>query len=477
MKTLDPSLPTVDDELIGKISLTPSTICSSFDQTFDFSDSFESRPSSSAAAEKSKLPMPFKLKTPERRRTRRASFSSLLLSASLPPVITPTMSFDILDDEESPKKSSKSPPRVPQVDDSSQLPAKAPSADRRLPIFRVAPLQLRKSRSSPKKYSLSKSFNLSATTSASIANEISIVESSPSYDDSHDVISKNNSTSWFPLIEIKRSRDLNKKTVHFPDDKTLVTIHHITFDWSSAADYFYTSEDIANMKSARYEDAALFRSTNSKNDEHVVDDLDMSRRRSILCIDTLLQTALQHSDDHPSDTSIRGIEHFVFPELQQEMIRKKKEVQSQVLSFCKSKCPDPQGWRLANHSRMYSRWARDVALEKGQAYNVGIYKSQEEDVLVEEDGSNAATNNNTSSVNRMPPRRKGSRSRRASMSCSMPSVGDGATAAAAIQMAFFSAPIYEERNQEEEDGDNAAVVRAAIDNWNRDEWCEEFDEA
>jgi hypothetical protein len=152
--------------------------------------------------------------------------------------------FDILDDEES----AKAPPPS--------------SVDRRPPIFRVAPLQLVRSRSSPvKKNLLSKSLTLSSTTSAAIADEISVVESITSCDidaNQDDLAlheeatitapSSKNNTSWFPLIEIKRSRDLQKKSVHFRDDAN--TVHLIHFDWSSAADYFYTSDDIAAMKSA-----------------------------------------------------------------------------------------------------------------------------------------------------------------------------------------------------------------------------------
>lgn len=39
--------------------------------------------------------------------------------------------------------------------------------------------------------------------------------------------------------------------------------------------------------------------------------------------------------------SIPVIEHFVYPDLQQEMIRRKKEVQREVLEFVRSKQPDP----------------------------------------------------------------------------------------------------------------------------------------
>ena len=57
------------------------------------------------------------------------------------------------------------------------------------------------------------------------------------------------------------------------------------------------------MKSARYEDAAVFR-----------------------------DKARQSSSAGDLDTSKRGIEHFVFPEL----IRKKKRVQVQVMLFVTS---------------------------------------------------------------------------------------------------------------------------------------------
>lgn len=131
------------------------------------------------------------------------------------------------------------------------------------------------------------------------------------------------------------------------------------------------------MGSARFDDAATLRkerqldtgtSTGNPNTASQ-DDLDINIKNKPKSISALLELALDDKDQNP-DVSIRGIEHFVYPELQQEMIRKKKEVQAQVMLYVKSKRPDPQGWRLANHSRMYSQWARDVALEKGRAYRM-----------------------------------------------------------------------------------------------------------
>ena len=133
------------------------------------------------------------------------------------------------------------------------------------------------------------------------------------------------------------------------------------------------------MGSARFDDAATLRKERLLDNTNTTlsgnpntasqDDLDLQIKNKPKSISALLELALQDKDENPH-VSIRGVEHFVYPELQQEMIRKKKEVQAQVVNFVKSKKPDPQGWRLANHSRMYSQWARDVAVEKGRAYRM-----------------------------------------------------------------------------------------------------------
>lgn len=160
-----------------------------------------------------------------------------------------------------------------------------------------------------------------------------------------------------------------KKTVHF----STIEVQQFHFDWNCVNDCFYSRKELTAMGSQRFDDAALLRRERHldvpDSNQASSDDLDVGIKNKPKCINALLTTALEDPDDNP-DTSIRGIEHFVYPELQQEMIRKKKEVQAQVIQFVKAKRPDPQGWRLANHSRMYSQWARDVALEKGRAYRM-----------------------------------------------------------------------------------------------------------
>jgi hypothetical protein len=154
---------------IGKSALTPSTACGSFDSrdlALTGSKTFESQDSSvPSSSEKSKIGISFKLRSPGRRRARRGSFSSRTpLSQSLPPVIAPTTSFDVLDDEEQPNDDSQAPSiKVPiLVADETKATA---ATDQRLPIFR-APLPLRKARSSPV-MKFSKSLILTATRSPS----------------------------------------------------------------------------------------------------------------------------------------------------------------------------------------------------------------------------------------------------------------------------------------------------------------------
>lgn len=171
-----------------------------------------------------------------------------------------------------------------------------------------------------------------------------------------------------------------EKVVHF----STIEVQPFHFDWTLADDVFYTRKELQSMGQSRFDDAATLRAqrrlsernNNNKNkknnnggelDGHTVDDVDIVKKSNVQDIATLLSMALD-DDDQDENVSIRGIEHFVYPDLQQEMIRRKKEVQREVLEFVRSKRPDPQGWRLAQHSRTFSQWARNVALEKGMKY-------------------------------------------------------------------------------------------------------------
>lgn len=69
--------------------------------------------------------------------------------------------------------------------------------------------------------------------------------------------------------------------------------------------------------------------------------------------------------------SVRGIEHFVWPVLQKEMITRKKELKLFVVEYSKDKArraQDPNGEKLAAAVRERSQWARNVASERGIKY-------------------------------------------------------------------------------------------------------------
>jgi len=157
-----------------------------------------------------------------------------------------------------------------------------------------------------------------------------------------------------------------RKVVHF----STIEVQPFHFDWSLANDIFYTRPELTVMGQSRFDDAAKLRQQrdlDSKGQNKSMDDVGISKKSKDTDIADLLAKALE-DEDRDENVSIRGIEHFVYPGLQQEMIRKKKEVQKEVLGFVRSKRPDPQGWRLAGHSRSFSQWARDVALQKGLKY-------------------------------------------------------------------------------------------------------------
>ncbi|KAL3780297.1 hypothetical protein ACHAW5_008339 [Stephanodiscus triporus] len=160
-----------------------------------------------------------------------------------------------------------------------------------------------------------------------------------------------------------------KKVVHF----ATVEVQPFHFDWSLADQVFYTRKELTAMAQSRFDDADFLRrqrpSHGGGDGQQTVDDVGTSKKSKEAAISELLSVALS-DEDLDENVSIRGIEHFVYPDLQQEMIRRKKEVQREVMAFVRAGRPDPQGWRLADHSRTYSQWARNVALEKGMNYRM-----------------------------------------------------------------------------------------------------------
>lgn len=162
-----------------------------------------------------------------------------------------------------------------------------------------------------------------------------------------------------------------KKTVHF----ATIEVQPYHWDYACDPDVYYKKEQITAMNKQRFTDASLLRKQRnikvpSKKDTNEAtaakDDVDIDQRTSD--IERLLTEAFDPTRDIDENVSIRGIEHFVYPSLQQEMIRRKKHAKREVLQFKKSKRPDPQGWRLARLSEANTLWAREVAIEKGMRY-------------------------------------------------------------------------------------------------------------
>ncbi|KAL7492257.1 hypothetical protein ACHAWT_002082 [Skeletonema menzelii] len=188
-----------------------------------------------------------------------------------------------------------------------------------------------------------------------------------------------------------------KKTVHF----ATIEVQPYNWDYSCDADVYYRKEQITAMNKQRFTDASQLRkernikvppkkgdnsktnttsstttnssssskptaATNNKTKTKACDDTDIISKQAD--ITQLLSEAFDPKRDLSEHISIRGIEHFVYPTLQQEMIQRKKHAKREVLQFQTSKRPDPQGWRLARLSEANTQWAREVAIEKGMRY-------------------------------------------------------------------------------------------------------------
>ncbi|KAL7537564.1 hypothetical protein ACHAWF_007649 [Thalassiosira exigua] len=135
------------------------------------------------------------------------------------------------------------------------------------------------------------------------------------------------------------------------------------------------------MSESRFDDAARLRKQRREESQRrrgseTLEDLERSAETTD--VSALLTKALLDEDNDES-TSIQGIEHFVYPDLQRAMIQRKKKAREEILNFVKSKRPDPQGWRLARRSQELTRWAQDVAQEKGMVYRMKRIHAEDEE--------------------------------------------------------------------------------------------------
>ena len=144
------------------------------------------------------------------------------------------------------------------------------------------------------------------------------------------------------------------------------------FDWELEGDYWYTKDELKEMKDVRLKDAAILRKERNIKVATRDDADELSADHRGIFIGDSITHALDDRDENEM-VSCQGIEHFVWPVLQKEMVNRKKELKATVVSFSrdpKRYNADPQGEKLAEASAKLSEWARDVAKERGERNTV-----------------------------------------------------------------------------------------------------------
>ncbi|EJK48781.1 hypothetical protein THAOC_32393, partial [Thalassiosira oceanica] len=143
------------------------------------------------------------------------------------------------------------------------------------------------------------------------------------------------------------------------------------FDWDLADDYFYTREQLRAMNNLRFEDASKLRAKMLKKESHS-DDSVLTRKSATGNTNQLLSDIINDRDEWDTNISLDGIEPFVFLELKEEMVKKKAIVKKEIIDFVKANKSDPQGWRLASHSRFHTQWARGIAQDKARSLHEAL---------------------------------------------------------------------------------------------------------
>ena len=123
------------------------------------------------------------------------------------------------------------------------------------------------------------------------------------------------------------------------------------------------------MNNVRFDDASKLRVKMLKKKSQSQDDSSLIRKSTATAGGTnqLLSEIISDRDEWDANISLDGIEPFVFLELRDLMVKKKANVKKEIIDFVKAGDPDPQGWRLAKHSRVHTQWARNIAQEKARA--------------------------------------------------------------------------------------------------------------
>ena len=159
----------------------------------------------------------------------------------------------------------------------------------------------------------------------------------------------------------------NKKKVRFTPYGP--TLHSYEFNWELEGEYWFSKAELKTFNEVRFDEADVLRKERGirTKSRHDADGIEEEDDRNNFIWDVLTHS-LMDNDGH--DISLRGIEHFVWPVLQKEMMMRKKELKMVVLEWRlpANRRRDPNGIKLAEDSAKLSEWARDVAQERGIKY-------------------------------------------------------------------------------------------------------------
>lgn len=167
---------------------------------------------------------------------------------------------------------------------------------------------------------------------------------------------------------VKKQSARKKKKVHFTDNKPVD--HCYEFDWELECDYWFSKAELKAFNEVRFDEADVLRKergirTRSRND---ADEIEEEEDRNVFIGDALTNALDDDNDGH--EISLRGIEHFVWPVLQKEMVSRKKQLKKVVIEWRlpANRRKDPKGLKLAEDAAKLSKWAREVAQERGIKY-------------------------------------------------------------------------------------------------------------
>ena len=144
-----------------------------------------------------------------------------------------------------------------------------------------------------------------------------------------------------------------KKTIHF----STVEVKSYQWDYNCDKDVFYSKHELSVINKQRYEEASKLQRDRLFSKQHKED-----------LTPTILSLIFDYNDDIYKRLSSRGIEHFVYPELRREIIRKQRLHRAEVVKYARSMPFDQDGSKLREHSEQYSRWARELAVRKAKSY-------------------------------------------------------------------------------------------------------------